>query len=97
MGYRRFLTGLGLGLVLSVCIACSQRVLLSESAAPNSAPTRADAVAETISPSQAREGRWWPQNQLPQPPQSCLLRSRPGWPAHRGAWSTRPVKTCGWW
>ncbi|HZG37834.1 MAG TPA: metallophosphoesterase [Nodosilinea sp.] len=56
MGYRRFLTGLGLGLVLSVCIACSQRVLLSESAAPNSAPTVADEVAEAISPSQAREG-----------------------------------------
>ncbi|MGB3202632.1 MAG: metallophosphoesterase [Nodosilinea sp.] len=52
MGYQRFFTGLGLGLVLSVCIACSQRVLLSESA--NSTPP--DAGVEHISPDQAREG-----------------------------------------
>lgn len=50
MGYRRFFTGLYLGLVLSLCIACSQRVLLSEP------PPAADGVAEEISPSQAREG-----------------------------------------
>ncbi|MGB6016365.1 MAG: metallophosphoesterase, partial [Nodosilinea sp.] len=52
MGYQRFVTGLCLGLVLSVSIACSQRVLLSESAVP----TPPDAVAEEISPDQAREG-----------------------------------------
>ncbi|MGG6240114.1 metallophosphoesterase family protein [Nodosilinea sp. AN01ver1] len=52
MGYRRFLTGLGLGLVLSICIACSQRVLLSEPAGS----TPPDAAAEEISPEQAREG-----------------------------------------
>jgi 3',5'-cyclic AMP phosphodiesterase CpdA len=52
MGYQRFFTGIGLGLVLSVCLACSQRVLLSEPAVP----TPPDAVAENISPEQAREG-----------------------------------------
>ncbi|WP_017300458.1 metallophosphoesterase family protein [Nodosilinea nodulosa] len=50
MGYKRFFTGLCLGLVISVCIACSQRVLLSEPVPP------AEAVAEDISPHQAREG-----------------------------------------
>jgi Icc-related predicted phosphoesterase len=52
MGYKRFFTGLCLGLVLSICIACSERALLSESRAP----ANTDAVAEEISPIQAREG-----------------------------------------
>ncbi|MBE9156700.1 metallophosphoesterase [Nodosilinea sp. LEGE 06152] len=52
MGYQRFLMGLCLGLVLSVSIACSQRVLLSKSAVQ----TPPNAVTEEISPDQAREG-----------------------------------------
>ena len=51
MHYKRFLTGLFLGIVLSVAIACSERVLLSEP--PMVEP--AD-VVETISPTSAREG-----------------------------------------
>ena len=48
----RFFTGLCLGLVLSVGIACSQRVLVSEPAAP-SAPAEGAAI---VSPTDAREG-----------------------------------------
>lgn len=62
MGYQRFFTGLCLGLVLSVSIACSQRVLLSEP----TASTPPDAVAEEISPEQAREGT--PVTAEPSPP-----------------------------
>ncbi len=52
MGYKRFFTGLFLGVVLTVCIACSERALLSEAGAP----ANANAVAEEITPDQAREG-----------------------------------------
>ncbi|HSM84345.1 MAG TPA: metallophosphoesterase [Nodosilinea sp.] len=47
MGRQRFFTGLCLGLLLSVCIACSERVLLSESGAATDA---------AVAPIEAREG-----------------------------------------
>ena len=48
---QRFVTGLSLGLILAICLACSQRVLLSaEPATPE-----AGAAAE-VSPELAREG-----------------------------------------
>jgi hypothetical protein len=52
MGHTRFLTGLCLGLVLSICIACSQRVLLSE----GEPPAPADTAVVAVSPAEAREG-----------------------------------------
>ncbi|MBW4462949.1 MAG: metallophosphoesterase [Nodosilinea sp. WJT8-NPBG4] len=52
MGFKRFFTGLCLGLVLSVCLSCSQRALLSE---PND-PAALAPEAEAISPIEAREG-----------------------------------------
>jgi len=52
MGYQRFFNGFCLGLILIVCIACSERVLLSQASPPEApAPTSA-----AISPAQAREG-----------------------------------------
>ena len=51
MGYKRFLTGFCLGIVASIAIACSERVLLSEPPAVQPAE-----VSETISPNSAREG-----------------------------------------
>ncbi len=49
MRLQRFLTGLGLGLILSICLACSQRALLS---GPGSAP----ATATTSTAAEVREG-----------------------------------------
>ncbi|WP_035985691.1 metallophosphoesterase family protein [Leptolyngbya sp. KIOST-1] len=72
MGYRRFFTGLGLGLVLSVCLACSQRVLLSEP------PPSADAVAAEVSPQQAREGSAIA-SELPAPVAPELSAAAQGW------------------
>ncbi len=50
MDLKRFLTGFCLGLILSLGVACSQQVLLSEPATP------APSVAEQVAPTQAREG-----------------------------------------
>ncbi|NJL45051.1 MAG: metallophosphoesterase [Leptolyngbyaceae cyanobacterium SM2_3_12] len=52
MRHQRFLTGLCLGLILSVCLACSERVLLSD---PEPGAT-SETGAELISPTTAREG-----------------------------------------
>ncbi|MGF1570964.1 MAG: metallophosphoesterase family protein [Nodosilinea sp.] len=50
MSLKRFLTGFSLGLILVTCIACSERVLLSESGSP---PPPTDGA---VAPTDAREG-----------------------------------------
>jgi hypothetical protein len=52
MGFKRFLTGLCLGLILSLTIACSEQVFLSEPAAF----TPPQETAASIEPVTAREG-----------------------------------------
>jgi hypothetical protein len=52
MGKQRFLTRLWLGVVISLCLACSQRVLLSGVAAPLITPT----PTEITAPRQAQPG-----------------------------------------
>ncbi|TVQ06391.1 MAG: metallophosphoesterase [Leptolyngbya sp. DLM2.Bin27] len=52
MGYQRFFTGFCLGLVLIVCIACSERILLSQ-ASPSAAPSPAIAAPITTAPATA--------------------------------------------
>jgi 3',5'-cyclic AMP phosphodiesterase CpdA len=47
MQLKRFLTGLCLGLIVSVCIACSERVLLSEPVSPPMPETAEVAAAAT--------------------------------------------------
>lgn len=51
MRYQRFLTGLFLGLIVSITLACSEQVLLSGPPA-----ARSPEVAETMTPTSAREG-----------------------------------------
>lgn len=51
MPFKRFLTGLCLGLILSLALACSERVLLTQ---PGNEPSQN--IAETVSPTAAREG-----------------------------------------
>ncbi len=68
MHYKRFLTGLFLGIVVSIAIACSERVLLSEP--PAVAPAE---VASTLSPTSAREGEVSAAPQVELPPETKAI------------------------
>ncbi|MBE9135815.1 metallophosphoesterase [Nodosilinea sp. LEGE 07088] len=52
MGFKRFFIGFGLGLLLSLCLACSQQALRSAPSPSSSSST----LPENVSAAQAREG-----------------------------------------
>ena len=66
MGVKRFLTGLGLGLLLSLCLACTHQVLRSEAGpALSTPPTQAGLEASPLSA-------------LPEATQTLIARVGPG-------------------